>query len=52
MGEYGLDLPVLGEGTVREFVLRETNFRVVGNAGKFLTGQVRGTFKKTLSYIN
>jgi hypothetical protein len=46
VGEYGLDLPVLGQGKMRDIVLRETNFRVVGNAGKFFTGQVRVTLKK------
>ena len=55
MGGYGLDLPVLGQGTVRDLVLRERNFRVVGNAGKFLTGQVRVTLKKIfhilISYV-
>jgi len=46
VGGYGLDLPVLGQGTVRDLALREMNFRVVGNAGKFLAGQIRVTFKK------
>jgi hypothetical protein len=52
VGEYRLDLPVLGQGKVGNLVLREANFRVVGNAGKFFTGQIKVTFKKTLLRIN
>jgi hypothetical protein len=51
VGGYGLALPVLGQGTMRDLVLRETNFWVVGNAGKYLTGQVRVTFSKNNSFI-
>jgi hypothetical protein len=51
VGGYGLDLPVLEQGKVRDLVLRETKFRVVGNAGKFLTDQVRVKLIKTPFYI-
>ena len=51
IGGYGLDLPVLGQGTVRAVVKRVTNFRVVRNARNLLTGQVRVTFKKNMFHI-